>query len=87
MAPYPSSDSESSCSFDSVNRQQNRTLYKNLAMACDRFSVSNRAAAAIASATLKDHGHITNEDNSLIIDRSKLRRERTKFREKNQAKV
>ena len=39
-------------------------------MAFDRLSVSGRAAAAIASAALKDHGIITVEGNFHFIDRS-----------------
>lgn len=60
---------------------QNRTSYHNLAMACDRYGVSDRAASVIATAALKDHGIITNEDTTFVIDRSKLRRERAKYRE------
>ena len=45
---------------------------------CDRYKVSNRAGAALANAILKDHGMITKEDTSMMIDHSKLRRERIK---------
>ena len=44
----------------------------------DRYKVSNRAGAALANAILKDHGMITKEDTSMMIDHSKLRRERMK---------
>ena len=43
-----------------------------LARTCDRYSVSDRAAAAIASAVLEDVGLITNEDKTSVIDRNKL---------------
>ena len=47
-----------------------------LARACDRHQVSDRAAAAIASAVLQDFGVITQEETSSVIDRSKVRRAR-----------
>ena len=47
---------------------------------CDRFNVSDRAGAAIATAALQDAGIITEDDTSLVIDRSKLRRQRTRRR-------
>jgi len=55
-----------------------------LARTCDRYAVSDRAAAAIASAVLEDVGLITNEDKTSVIDRNKLRRERLKKRRKLQ---
>jgi len=58
---------------------QNRVPLENLAMLCERFEISDRAGAAIATATLKDFGVIT-ENETLVIDRSKLRRERNKYR-------
>ena len=62
-------------------RQQNRQSLKNLAVMCERYQISDRAAAAIGSATLKDFGVVTDYDASLVIDRSKLRRERQKYRD------
>ena len=50
-------------------------------MMCERYQISDRAAAAIGSATLKDFGVVTEYDASLVIDRSKLRRERQKYRD------
>ena len=58
--------------------QQYRQSLKNLAMICERYQISDRAAAAIGSTTLKDFGIITDYDASLVIDRSKLRREHQK---------
>ena len=43
--------------------------------------MSDRAGAAIASATLKAFGIVTEEDKRYVVDRSKLRRERQKYRE------
>ena len=48
---------------------------------CKRYQISDRAAAGIRSATLKDFGVVTEYDASLVIDRSKLRRERQKYRD------
>ena len=42
--------------------------------------MSDRAAAALATATLKDFEVISYDDTSFVIDRSKLRRERQKHR-------
>ena len=43
--------------------------------------MSDRAGAAIASATLKAFGIVTEEDKRYVVDRSKLPRERQKYRE------
>ena len=37
------------------------------------MSISDRATAAISSATLVDHEVITKDNNSLVIDRNKIR--------------
>ena len=50
-------------------------------MVCGRYKVSDRASAAIASATLKAFGIVTEEDKRYVVDRSKLGRERQKYRE------
>lgn len=47
--------------------------YSTLSQTCDRYGVSDRAAAAIASVVL-------HENNMPIIDKNKLRRERSKSR-------
>lgn len=60
--------------------KKKRLNLTSLALACDRTGVSDRAAAIIASSVLKDVGIISSNDPSHIIDRSKLRRERTKVR-------
>ena len=48
-------------------------------MVYDRHPISDRAGAAIATSTPKDHGLIDEDDQSLVIDRNKLRRQRVKF--------
>ena len=67
------------CSSKSI-LQQNRVTLKELAMACERYEVSDRAGAAIASVTLKALGISTEEDKRYVVDRSKLQRERQKYR-------
>ena len=64
-----------------VVSQQNRVSLKEVAMTCERYDVSDRAGAAIASATLKAFGIISEADKTNVVDRSKLRRERQKYRE------
>ena len=50
-------------------------------MVCKRYEVSDRAGAAIASATLKAFGIVTEKDKRYVVERSKLLRERQKYRE------
>ena len=50
-------------------------------MVCERYEVSDRAGAAITSATLKVFGIATEEDKRYVVDSSKLRSERQKYRE------
>jgi hypothetical protein len=59
---------------------QMRTSLPKLARECDRWGVSDRSAAAIASAVLQDVGLISQDDSALVIDRSKIRRERMQNR-------
>ena len=59
---------------------QMRLHLPTLAEACDRTGISDRSAAIIVSAVLKDVGIVTQTDSSIIVDRSKIRRERTKTR-------
>ena len=52
----------------------------NVAMSADRFGVSDRATASICSSLLVDLGIITSDDKSMVVDRSKIRRERDHLR-------
>lgn len=61
---------------DSVSRRR----LPALARACDRYGISDRSAAAIASAVLEDFGVVTASDSSKVIDPSKIRRERKRKR-------
>lgn len=58
---------------------------KPLAILCDRYGISDRACAALATSTLEISGTISPENRNLIIDRSKLRRSRNKAREELQS--
>ena len=46
--------------------QQNRVTLKDLAMVCEPYKVSDRAGAAIASATSKAFGMVTEEDKNML---------------------
>ena len=59
---------------------QNRESYRKLAQCCDRFNISDRVGAALATSVLMDHGLVNSTDHTLPIDRNKLRTEREKFR-------
>ena len=48
---------------------------------CERYQLTDRAGAAIASSVLQDLGLDNEENRSMIIDYHKLRRERQKYRE------
>ena len=81
-----SENSEISVSFDSALPcsskyilKQNQVTLKELAMVCERYKVSDRAGAAIASATLKAFEIVTEKDKRYVVNRSKLRRERQKY--------
>ena len=74
-----SENSEISVSFDSALPcssksilHQNRVTLKELAMVCVRYEESDKAGAAIASATLKAFGIVTEEDKRYVVDRSKF---------------
>lgn len=51
-----------------------------MATICDRFGTSDREAASIISATMKDLGLVNESDNNLVVDRNKVRRARAKER-------
>ncbi|GBM34933.1 hypothetical protein AVEN_41475-1 [Araneus ventricosus] len=46
----------------------------------DRFGVSDRAVAAVASSFPHDVGLITSKNSDLVVDKNKLRREKAKVR-------
>jgi len=69
---------------DAIKPSQMRSNLTNLARECDRQGVLDRAAAALASAVLQDVGIVHDGDSSIVIDRSKIRRERVKVRRRLQ---
>ena len=60
--------------------EQMRSPLPSLALACDRVGVSSRGAAIIACAVLEDMNIISEEDQSKVIDKNKIQRERKKTR-------
>ena len=85
------SESEESSSTSSItvlfsNQQieQNRSFLREVAVICERFGIFDRAGAAVATATLKAFGIVTDTNKTNVIDRSKLRRERQKYRQQIQ---
>ena len=70
--------------IDEEDLQQNCSRWPNLAFICDCYLISDCAGAAVANAVMKDlnsNGLLIKYDKSLSVDRSKLRRERGKYRE------
>ena len=63
----------------SVSKQM-RTELPRLAMEADRYHLSDRVTASIATAVLSDLSVVTKEDQSMIIDKNKVRRSREKNR-------
>ena len=66
------------------NKDRNRTSWPNLSIICERFQLSDRAGATVANAAIKDleiNNILSCKSNAFLVDRSKLRRERTKFRQ------
>lgn len=71
-----------STSKDNSEQKQNEKPGYNImklntvAQVCDRYGLSDRAAAAITSAVLQDVGLISESNKNSVIDRSKIRRAR-----------
>lgn len=53
----------------------------NFAMMCDRFGVSDRIASALATSLMEDIGVKDDRGNLVIMDKSKVRREKAKSRQ------
>jgi len=54
---------------------------RNFAMMCDRFGISDRVASCLATALFKDIGFTDENGEEIIMDKSKVGREKIKFRE------
>ncbi|XP_031637031.1 uncharacterized protein LOC116349635, partial [Contarinia nasturtii] len=65
---------------DDIPKTYNKVELKQVALIADRYNISDRAAAAIASATLYDFSIITPENTVYVIDRYKIRRSRKRTR-------
>lgn len=76
-----SNESEFSCFIERKKSTRNTHDLRHLAKVCDRYNISDRCGAAIANAALLDYGVIKENDMNLAIDKSKLRRQRSKHRE------
>ncbi|GBN42471.1 hypothetical protein AVEN_32435-1, partial [Araneus ventricosus] len=59
---------------------QMRLGLPSTAVVGDRFGVSDRAVAAIASSVLHDVGLTTSYNSDLVVNENKLRREKAKIR-------
>ena len=78
----------STTSLASLQRRHLRKDVPTLARECDRHGLSDRSAAALASAVLQDFGLISENNSINVIDRNRIRRARKKMRidvEKKQA--
>jgi len=74
----PDTNNYCATASSSTTTSQMRVNLPTVAQECDRFQLSDRSAAAIANAVLKDVGIISENDRSMVIDRNKIRRERQK---------
>jgi hypothetical protein len=68
-------------------KSQMRLDLSTVARECDRHGVSDRCAASLVSAVLQDVGMINEHDSSMVIDRSKIRRERKRVRKNLQSEL
>ncbi|CAG9826869.1 unnamed protein product [Diabrotica balteata] len=81
-----SSSSEASPSVANIDLpskpscSQMRIELPTLGTICDKYGISDRSAAAVATAVLKDVGIICDSDTSKVIDKNKVRRARQKNR-------
>ncbi|GBM71166.1 hypothetical protein AVEN_148171-1 [Araneus ventricosus] len=66
--------------FSSPSASQMRSKLTSTDLVNDGFGVSHRATAVIASSVLYDLGMISEKDTSLVIDKSKIRSEKTEDR-------
>ena len=78
---YRNSEAEASQSTSkNAPSSQMRKGLKLFVQTCDRFQLLNRAASALSSALLRDFENVTPKKMQLLIDKSKVRRERSKQR-------
>lgn len=70
---------------DSDTEKRNLLKLENLPRILDKYKISDRVDAAIASAALADAGLVSKTDKSHVIDKSKIRRARAKTRSELQS--
>ena len=66
---------------------QMRLTLSNVARECDRHGVSDHCAASLVSSVLQDVALIRDQDNSMVIDSSKIRTERERVRKELQSNL
>lgn len=66
--------------------KKHKTRLSETVIVGQRFGLSDRAIAAVSSAVLVDHGLATENDSTLIVDRSKVRRSKRKVNEEIQSR-
>ncbi|CAH0551159.1 unnamed protein product [Brassicogethes aeneus] len=66
--------------------QQMRLDLTNTAVVSDRYGISHRATAALVSSLLLDIGMVSETDNTLVVDKSKVQRSKLRARTSLQAK-
>ena len=84
----PSEDSP--VQTDNKDLHQNRSKGSSLAAICNCYQISDRAGAAEANTVMKhlnSYGLLVKYDDSLSIDRSKLRRERENMEKMQERKM
>lgn len=64
----------------SSHTSQMRDNIDNFIAECDRYNISDRAAASLATGLLRDFGYVTDIVRSMVIDRFSFRRRRLKRR-------
>ena len=78
------SDDESESDWEDFDEEARTPEYntlklKNFSRECDRYKASNREAAKLANALLKDLKIVTKKDSSKLLCPGKIRRERLKW--------
>jgi len=68
-------------------KSQMQLELRTVARECDRHGVSDRCAASLVTAVLQDVGMVNKNDSSMVIDRSKIRRERKRVRKELQSEL
>ena len=54
---------------EDIESDQMRMKMDNFVAECDRYNISDRAAAALATGLLRDLGLVSDVDNKMVVDR------------------